>query len=409
MNNLDKRKIIIIAVVVVLVLIIIGVWWYYSRKPASERPGIISALFPFAKEVQVVPGTGGLKLKPGEEAQVGKEQKITEKTEGGRKLIRLTDKAISGAGLASTTVRYVERETGHIYEIGFDAQNRQRLSNTTILKTFESFWSPKADRAIIRYFEDQTAGQGPYLNAKTFSLNLNNPNSTSSTVFFPKGILGMAVSPTEEKAFYLFSLNETARGAVSGFENKAPKEIFNNPFGEFNVFWPKSDLIVLLTKPSFDVKGYLYSLNPSSGAFSKIMGDINGLTALVSPDFSKVIYGQSMASSLVTKVFLPKDNSSADLEFTTFPEKCVFSKANKNIVYCAVPDNLPRAEYPDDWYQGIIFFKDSMWQKDFSTGKTTIIMNNINADIINPLLTKDDGYLIFTDKDDNTLWSLKLK
>ena len=74
-----------------------------------------------------------------------------------------------------------------------------------------------------------------------------------------------------------------------------------------------------------------------------------------------------------------------------------------------MPDNFPQGDYPDDWYQGLISFKDSIWQKNFSTGETNILINETNADVINPFLTKDENYLIFTNKTDNTLWSLKLK
>src|SRR3989344_267388 len=65
---------------------------------------------------------------------------------------QLTMDPISGYGVVSTSsARYIESATGHIYEVDFKGENYSRLSNTTLLKTEESFWSPKADKVLVRY------------------------------------------------------------------------------------------------------------------------------------------------------------------------------------------------------------------------------------------------------------------
>ncbi|MEK9186646.1 MAG: hypothetical protein AAB885_03625, partial [Patescibacteria group bacterium] len=69
-------------------------------------------------------------------------------------LIQLTKNAVSGAAVYKDGIRYVERATGHIYGVDFDGRNSLRISNTTFLKSFESYWSPGADKLAIRYFED---------------------------------------------------------------------------------------------------------------------------------------------------------------------------------------------------------------------------------------------------------------
>lgn len=390
-----NKKIIILIVIIILLLIGGGIYWFYSQKPSEERPAIISALFPSAGEKTIeglpqppvgggLPSGGGL---PGGSAV-------------GKNLIKLTFNAISGAAAASTTIRYVEKSTGHIYEINPDGQNRQRLSNTTILKIFETFWSTKADKLIARYFDDSGV-------VKTFSLALT-ATTTLSGIFLPQTITEITVSPTEDKIFYLVPTDGAFKGITASFENKNQASIFSNSFGEFNINWPKSDTITLLTKPSAGVPGFFYSLNSKIGKFDKIIGDITGLTAGLSSDGTRMIYSQG-GNSLSTKIFDTQTKTSTDFELTTLPEKCVWSKTNKNIIYCAVPDNFPQADYPDDWYQGLVSFSDSIWQKDFSNGQTSILNQNVNADVINPFLTKDEKYLIFTNKNDNTLWSLKLK
>jgi hypothetical protein len=385
------NKKITISIIIILLLIGGGFYWFYSKKPAEERPAIISILFPSAGEKTIE----GL---PPTTPSVPTNNGIPGNKTGEKNLIQLTSNAISGAGMASATVRYIEKSTGHIYEINPDGQNRQRLSNTTILKTFETFWSYRANKLIIRYLESSLV--------RNLSASIS---TTTQGVFLPQSAIAVAVSPNEDKIFYLISTDGMIKGITANFENKNQASIFSNSFGEFNISWPKNDMITLLTKPSAFSEGFFYSLNSQTGKFGKIIGEIKGLTALLSPDGAKVIYSESNNNSLKTKIFNVKDKTSSDFDLRTLPEKCVWSKSNKDIVYCAVPDNFPQGDYPDDWYQGLISFKDSIWQKNFSTGETKVLIQETNSDIINPLLTKEENYLIFTNKDDNTLWSLKLK
>jgi len=392
---MNKKIIIILSAIVILLLLAAGIYWFYSKKPASERPGIISVLFPSAGEQQIQ----GLPRPAGEGLPEGIQPEKT--------LIQLTQNAVSGASFSSTTVRYVEKSTGHIYEIEPNGQNSGRLSNITILKTFESFWSADASKLILRYFEE-----GAYPSVKTFSASLNASTTSTTTlqgIFLPSSATAVVVSPTEDKIFYLIPTKEGIAGITADFGNKKQSNLLNIPFGEFNISWPSKYIIALLTKPSTEAEGYLYSLDPKTGKFEKIIGGIKGLTALVSPNGEKIIYSQSRRNGIETKIFTIKDKTSADFGLTTLPEKCVWSKSDKNIFYCPAPNNFPAGNYPDDWYQGLISFNDSIWQINLSTGETNILINETNIDVINPFLSKDENYLIFTNKKDNTLWSLKLK
>lgn len=392
---MNKKIIIILSVIIIIVIVIAGLYWFYSSKPASERPGIISVLFPSAGEQQIqglpIPGGGGL---PSGGLQGA-----------GNILTQLTQNAVSGAGATSTTIRYIEKSTGHIYKIEPNGQNRSRLSNITILKTFESFWSLDASKVILRYFEE-----GAYPSVKTFSAVIN-PNATTTLqgIFLPSSAAAVAVSPAEDKIFYLIPTEEGVSAITADFGNKKQSNILNIPFSEFNINWPSKNIITLLTKPSAAAEGFLYFLDPKTGSFEKIIGGVNGLTALLSPDGARAIYSQSRRNGIETKIFTIKDKTSADFGLTTLPEKCVWSKIDKNTLYCAVPNNLSSGDYPDGWYQGLISFNDSIWQINLSTGETNVLINETNSDVISPFLNKDENYFVFTNKKDNTLWSLKIK
>ena len=92
----------------------------------------------------------------------------------------------------------------------------------------------------------------------------------------------------------------------------------------------------------------------------------------------------------------------------TLPEKCLFSAINTDIIYCAIPRNIPKSDYPDDWYQGLFFFSDTLWQINLSSGAKKMILDEEDFDIINIFSDEKENYLFFQDKRNSTLWSFKL-
>ena len=349
-------------------------------------------------------------------------------------LTQLTKNAISGAayygppaltsqgdvGRGTTTALYMERATGHIYKINLDGTNKIRLSNATVPKSFEASWSYKSDKMAVRYFEDPVAGSVK-LTVKTFLASIGHLLKATSTseaelkgLAMPATVSEIAVSPAEDKIFYLNSLdNDTTEGVVADFNNKNQKKIFELPFGEFNVSWPTKDNIVLLTKPSAKADGYLYFLNAKTGALTKILGNMKGFTALVSPNGEKVAFSLTSKDGVKTGLFDVKQKTYSELGFDTFADKCVWGKKNNpptgRMIYCAIPARISGPNQPDGWYQGVVSFNDGVWSKNVSTGESQNILSRFGADIINIFISDDENYLIFTDKNDGTLWSLKLK
>lgn len=345
-------------------------------------------------------------------------------------LTQLTKNAISGGtyygppaltsqsdvGRGTTTALYMERATGHIYKINLDGTNKIRLSNATVPKSFEANWSYKSDKMAVRYFEDPKAGSVK-LAVKTFLASIGHLLKATSTseaelkgLALPSAVSEIAVSPAEDKIFYLNSIeNDMTEGIVADFGNKNQKKIFELPFGEFNISWPTKDNIALLTKPSAKAEGHLYFLNAKTGSLTKIIGGIKGLTAVVSPDGEKVVFSGIGQNGTEAKIYNVKNKTVSSLGFSTLADKCAWGKKNKNMVYCAIPLSISGSNQPDAWYQGMTSFDDGIWSKNVSTGESKNILSRFGADIMNISASDDENYLIFTDKNDGTLWNLKLK
>ena len=332
-------------------------------------------------------------------------------------LTQLTKNTISGAAYyGTTTALYMERATGHIYKINLDGTNKIRLSNATVPKSFEATWSYKSDKMAVRYFEDPATGSVK-LTVKTFLASIGHLLKATSTseadlkgLALPATVSEIVVSPVEDKIFYLNQMeNDTTEGVVADFSNKNQKKIFELPFGEFNISWPTKDNIVLLTKPSAKAEGYLYFLNAKTGVLTRILGGTKGLMATVSPDGKKIIFSGIGQDGTEAKIYNVKSKTVSELGFATLADKCVWGKKNKNMVYCAVPSRISGSNQPDDWYQGVVSFDDGFWRKNILTGESKNILSRFGADIMNIFVSDDESYLIFTDKNDGTLWSLKIK
>ncbi|MBI2474473.1 MAG: hypothetical protein HYV68_02110, partial [Candidatus Taylorbacteria bacterium] len=69
--------------------------------------------------------------------------------------------------------------------------------------------------------------------------------------------------------------------------------------------------------------------------------------------------------------------------------------------------------YPDDWYQGLVAWRDEVWAIDTATGNTQYLINLGSAgrrdiDAINLSLDEKERFITFTNKTDLSLWTLQI-
>lgn len=354
------------------------------------------------------------------------------------KLRKISQSAIAGmisrnvmeGANKKTAVRFIERATGHVYEIITDSWTLERISNTTIPKIFDALWGVDSNSLYVRRILDDTdeietyfatLKPVPILNASTTGAqeSTDSPNSgivgnfTIEGTYLPKNIEDMVVGPDGKRIFYINEVDNVGSGIVSDLNGARGSEIWNSPLSEFAVSWPKADTITLTTKPSGLVAGFLYFLNPSTLRFQKIIGDTLGLTTLTSPLAGSVLYGGSLGGSYALSVFDVISKTSSVVSLSTLPEKCIWSKKNMSTVYCAVPSSLPQGIYPDIWYQGITSFNDEIWQLNLETRVNKLLAKpaEVAGEMVDGTklsLSPDEDYLFFINKKNSSLWSLRL-
>ncbi len=325
-------------------------------------------------------------------------------------------------------VRYMDRATGHIYEINIDEPEAHKIANTTIPKVYEATFAPGGDTIIARFLsEDEeiltyaivledkkvvisTSTKPTVANEKL--LNEQKLKDVTGT-YLPTGIDQISLSPSGERLLALTNVNGNGVFSLSGPTGKNPRTVLTHPFHEWLTSLSNESTAVITTKPAGSVNGYGYTLNLTNGSLQKIVGGIAGLTLLPNSALTYYLGGATPGSTINLFSVTPQNPEPNVLPLSTLPEKCVWARKSANIAYCAVPRFILPATYPDDWYKGRIFFTDELWKLNLATGETTFVSDlpvesGQAIDAINLILSSDDEYLTFINKIDLTLWGIDL-
>ncbi len=413
---MSKRNLILTIILIFIILIVSFFYFYFfnnsnnqniNKEPTEE--------FPFGttqnEETNINNGVNGGSILN----NLFGSSTLTE-TENNNliKIRQIYKKPISGLTFIEKKLRFIDRASGNIYD--YQTENPTidpiRVTNTTIPKIQESVFFNRGQNVILRYIDDLKSITSFIGKISTSSdPNINEINGE----FLSKDIKQIVVSPSNNN---IFELAEKQNTGVFGYiystttiNNK--KEIFNSPISLWNISWPKEEIITFTTKPNHKDYGFMFFFNTKTYSFDRILGEIIGLTTNTNSTAEEVFYSENKVNSLKLKIYDIKNLENKSLEINTISDKCIWSKFNKKIIYCAVPNIIPKGNYPDDWYQGKISFNDSFWKINIEEGTTKIIYENKNnsgleLDVINLNISPDDKYISFINKNDLSLWLLDI-
>jgi hypothetical protein len=326
---------------------------------------------------------------------------------------KVTFNEVFGTSTRATTTdeivyRYIDKQTGQIFETTNRSNEITRISNTT-LGVFASATFLNQDSFIGRRFNNQNDS------IETFIGSIIKPKASSTTYTTSGKYINPNISNISVFGNSLFSMYSTPTGSSGFISTPAGTKdslIWSSPLSEINPVFVNKNNVVLTTKPSHKEDGYSFVLNTSTGVSKSLLGPLLGLTTSVNLDITALIYSKSNEGSFdlfyknISKDYTLKTSS------VTLPEKCVWG--GLSIIYCAVPNQIPTNNYPDAWYKGLVAFRDRIVYFDFSKNIETNIFNietdgGEDIDAINLSLSNKSLYLIFMDKDDNYLWALDLR
>lgn len=329
-------------------------------------------------------------------------------------LFQISRNPVAGASfkMGTSTVLFVERETGNIHSFSFETREKARLTNATLPRLQEALFSASGSRVALRYLGEDLATIETFIATVPLSPSLD--SGELEGVYLPRNITSMDSGPTGDEFLYVVPRSSGVAGFITTLSAAAPDtQVWSSPLSEWRSQWLTPTTMTLETLPSGETPGYSYLLNTNSNIRERMLGDIRGLTTNVAPDLSRALYSQSREGWLTLSVVDLKTGEPSELPLYTLPEKCVWEHTTKTTVICAVPGEVAAGVYPDMWYQGKVFLSDSLWRIDTETSEITLLAYLPeeaagSVDVTGLRISNDDRLLMFTNKRDGSLWGLLL-
>lgn len=389
----------------IALLAVAAVFFFFTKDTDTTLGERIQNLFPAGSEDS---GTGVTRQIQPEDLIL-----VEEGDEGTLPVLR----RINDASVVSNTIfvqdgeeviRYIEQETGHIFDAQATSSNIVRVTNTTIPRLREVVWTGDGAFALLRYLSDDLDTIQTYLGEVVGG---SDGEGSITGSFLPQNAAAVAARTDDAAFFYLRENGTTFSGIEVNAETGGAQTLFSTPLREWLPSYADRGTLYLTTKPSARVAGFLYRVN-TNGTLRPVVQNVPGLTSNISPSGTYAVLSDSGQSTFNAYIRNLENDTQINLSPTTLPEKCTWG-SEETFAYCLVPQDIERGTYPDDWYQGRVSFSDSVWEIDLESGSATHLLNLTEAagesiDGIRPELSPSGRTLTFINKNDSSLWSLLL-
>ena len=303
-------------------------------------------------------------------------------------------------------MRYVSRGNGYVYEKR-NGDNPIQISNLYIPNIYEASFADANNTALLRFLRDDQQTIATY----TVPVPPKNTDGTRTQLpgkYLPDNIAQLVVSPDESEIGTLYTKGAYSDLFTGNSQNKNGKEVLRSPFHEWLPLWPNKNTLYLQTKASNVADGFLYKIDRTEKRLRRILGNVKGLTASVSPSGAYIIYSESVGNTFYTKILTTKTNQTTTLSLKILPEKCTWL-LNEDLV-CAGNNVTADANYPDNWYQGITHFSDQLYHiyPNNTTYDVLYDGNGPSFDITKIQVNEVTHLAYFIDKNTGILWQFNL-
>ncbi len=324
-------------------------------------------------------------------------------------------------GIDTPFVRYVDRRTGHMYDVDLvEATQPRAVSLNTLPRIREGYLLSQGSSTLLRYSDESNTFIYSYLGTLSVATDTSPMGSSVYEVEgeqLPQDVRTVAVSPDGLSFFYLEPTQNGSRGIVRTL-GRTPKTsvVLETPLRELEASWVHRNTITLFTKPSNNVEGYVFELTLSTGALRTALSSRRAVTAMSDPTGAWLLYShlEGGAGALRTLLRNRTTREEVVVPFSTMPEKCTWGTRSPHILYCAVPEGIPQREtFPDSWYKGLVRLNDTFWSYNILTKETRMLDNpavvlGVPIDATDLFVDESEQFLIFSDRVSGLMWSYTL-
>ncbi|MHB9019266.1 MAG: hypothetical protein ACYC3G_00095 [Minisyncoccota bacterium] len=382
---MDYKKILkITGLILIIVVVVIG--GYYLWKLISNKGGITNILnpsgpAPTTEVTNVTEGTTG-------QTTTGTGLTAEELSQQKQKLSIVIDTPIFDywVNTKDNSLYYVE-SNGMITKLSADS--KKIVSNQTLENLHGVIPSNDGSMALFELY---------YPQKPIFTIF-----SASTTNWYPltEGTVSADFSPNNKELIFLGNTGLRTLDLTS-FKMKDVQKM--DQF--FDVKWAKDNSLLFYEKSSVEIPGSLYLFDITNKTIKKIIGEENGLSINWSKNYEFGLKLASINKKPQLSLIDINGNSIMNMSFITVPNKCLVGASK---IYCGIPKNIRDGiVLPDNYFTREDYFIDDIFELDLPTGNITKLFDGSAAilDIFD--LKIKDGTLLFVNRYDNKLYSLKL-
>lgn len=296
----------------------------------------------------------------------------------------------------SQVVQYVDKQTGHVFSYDPETNTAERISNTTFPGIQEVFWFTNPNKVVFRYVS--TGGE-----VETYLGEISDGSLAGS--YLPIDL--SAVHTHEDSLLSVTATERGSEGYTTNSDGRSERTLFETDLLSIIIPTFTNTFTAVLTKPASTLLGALYFYE--NGTQKRILGGINGLTALPNKEGTLIAFSESQERTFTASLYDRNTQEVRGLPLPVLPEKCVW--ADEDTLYCMVPEVIPPANYPENWYQGYVSFTDSLWRFDTQLGTARALAffdESGPFDGVSLSVDEDEEYLTFINRRDGSLWGFDL-
>ncbi len=393
--KINKGAFIFIVILGGLALIVAGVIAFsnFFKEPSANNAAgtdnLFSSLFPFGQgAARPNTGSGGQE----EEQPLGPVPVLRE----------ISREPVAGFHVSSTSsISYVERDTGHISRTSFDSLGTTRLTNTTFPGIERATWL--SENNVIFQSTDGNTIRNVLISFSTSTVDQTVSGKTLSA------FSSVAAVPARNQLILTAGTAANTTISTSNYDTEQRAVIFSSPLRSWHVV-PAGKNVFVETAPSDDA-GFLYAIL-ENGELRKIIGNIRGLMAVARNDGAYLAVSSADGGGVRLSVFTPDGMAAGNSPVATFAEKCAWFPGKTPLLACGVPRSVAGASV-EAWFMGLQSFNDGVWIVNPVQETATFVRNLENEagrpiDIIDPQVSPDGKYFLFKNKNDLSFWSLDL-
>lgn len=391
-------------------LLIIGlIGWYFF---ISGRTADVSAT-DTARGFNIgVPSFAGSRGSTAENIAAGfgetSEAETTEEGEVKRppRLWRVNAAPVAGAGfieVGSTTIlRYVERSTGHIFDVNPLSGEVKRLTNQLIPKVYEA---SVGNSAIVARSIREDGKRETFVGVI---------GTTTEEGFYP--LTGTDLGPDIRDIVLdgdgVLFLGNAADGGIrlvrAAIDGSKPVVIQSLGAGDFNLSLLADNRIVLVERAASGIMGHAYEVENGLRALTRATP---GLTLLARANSTAILVGSDTGTALSLSAQPATETTTVPLALQTTAEKCVWMPGISLTAYCSVPQESPPNNFLTSWHRGTIHTIDSWHLIDVGAGTSESFFEMSADDAIDveqPITDPGGNFIAFLNARDKSLWLLRI-